>query len=193
MSMDDRLRSGLQAGAADIEPDVERHLSIVTRRSRDRSTIVPATAMALVAVVAAISMVLFYLPDEASEPATPQDPADVLVGTYRVRLDESQQMSEPTLLGEWELEFDAHSGITVTAPASFVPASGVSLSGYAYALRGDSVTTNLLTRELGYDCAGPGSYRWHKTGSGLAFETIDDTCRERVAILTSGAWTKVGG
>ena len=86
MSMDDRLRSGLRAGAADIEPDVEHHLSIVTRRSRDRSTIVPATATALVVIVAAISLVLFYRPDDVSEPATLQDAADVLVGTYRVRI-----------------------------------------------------------------------------------------------------------
>jgi len=193
MSMDDRLRSGLRAGAADIEPDVERHLSIVTRRSRDRSTIVPATAMVLVAVAAVISLALFYRPDGAREPAAPQDPADVLVGTYRVHLDESQQPSEPTLRGEWELEFDAQSGITVTAPASFVPASGAFPNGYAYVLRGDSMTTNLLTRELGYDCAGPGSYRWHKTGGSLSFETIADTCRERIAILTSGDWTREGG
>src|SRR5262245_58628074 len=100
MSMDDRLRSGLQAGAADIEPDVERHLSIVTRRSRDRSTIVPATAMVLIAVTAAISLVLLYRPGHTSEPAAPHDPADVLVGTYRVRLDESRQISEPKLFGE---------------------------------------------------------------------------------------------
>jgi hypothetical protein len=193
MSMDDRLRSGLHDNVSGIEPDVERHLSIVTRRSRDRSMIVPATAMMLVAVTTAISLVLFFRPDDTTVPAAPQDPADVLVGTYRVRIDASQQASTPTLLGDWELEFDADSGITVTAPASFVTDTDASPVKYVYALRGDSMTTNLLTRQLGYQCAGPGSYRWDKTEGGLAFETIQDTCRERVAILTSGAWTKVGG
>jgi hypothetical protein len=200
--MDDRLRSGLHEVVADFEPDVERHLSIVTRRSRRRSRPLPAAVLALVGATSALALVLVYGPGELAEPAasvtpassqSPVDPADALVGTYRVHLDDRMQVPDPSLVGDWELAFDTDSRVALTGPPSFVSSAEAPLGGYAYAIRGDSMSTNLLTRQLGHECAGPGSYRWLEEDGRLTFETIDDMCPQRVTILTTRDWTRVDG
>jgi hypothetical protein len=78
----------------------------------------------------------------------------------------------------------------MTPPASFLANSDTASGSYAYAIRADSLTTNLLSRQLGHECAGPGSYSWLESDGRLTFEEVEDTCRERETILTSQAWTR---
>jgi hypothetical protein len=199
--MDDRLRTALRDDVADLEPDVEQHLAEVRHRSRVRSSSLPAMATTLVVLTSALAFVLVVAPGLTAEPSStpapvastaPVDPGDALVGTYRMRLADPQ-VADPSLVGDWVLVFDAESRVTLTAPTTFRVGSDAPSAGYAYSAREASLVTNLLGRQLGHDCAGPGFYRWVDTLDGLAFETIADTCAERRTILTSQDWKRLDG
>jgi hypothetical protein len=207
MPLDDRLRHGLHAEAAGIEPDVERHLERVRGRSRHMTAPVGRLAVAGIVAIAVVAVVRISSVDPVSvvmsmfEPAPtiapvvsddPVDPSDPLAGTYRLHLDDTDAVvAESGMAGDWEVTLAANSAITLTAPDGYSAALEESVTGYVYAIRDDRLYTNLFARHLAQGCAGSGTYRWHFTDGRLALEGIEDMCLARLALLASQPWTPV--
>ena len=206
MPLDHRLRESLRGAADDVRPDVELHLAQVRQRSRRRS--IPAGP--LVASVTAVALVVVLLrsgsldplamvvaPGDqttiASSPA-PVERAAELAGTYSVHLDDTVPDGPASALaGDWELTLGTDSSITLTPPDTFDALSTRPLEGYAYAIRGDRLFTNLFSRHFGQGCLGSGAYRWERLDAQLTIEAVDDTCLERIAVLTTASWILADG
>ena len=207
MPLDDRLRASLRGAADDVRPDVEHHLARVRQRSRRRS--IPASQ--LLASVASVAVVVILLRSLSLDPLAmvtsivapgdqtpvasspePVDTTDALVGTYEVHLDDTvRDGGAASLAGDWELTLGADSSIVVTPPDTFEAPITLPLEGYVYALRGDRLFTNLFARHFEQGCLGSGTYRWQLVDAHLVIEAVDDMCLQRIALLTTGNWTRI--
>jgi len=71
----------------------------------------------------------------------------------------------------------------VVAPVGF---TGV-LSGSLFQVEGGQFRTALIGQDVcSFDS--PGTYRWIRSGDTLTFEALNDPCRARVELFTSGSW-----
>ena len=208
MPLDDRLRASLRGAADDVRPDVEHHLARVRQRSRRRS--IPSRLLVSVAAIAIVVVLLrsqsldplamvasVFTPGDQTPVASSAEPVgttDELVGTYEVHLDDTvPDGGAASLAGDWELTLGADSSIVVTPPDTFEAPITLPLEGYVYALRGDRLFTNLFARHFEQGCLGSGTYHWELVDAHLVIETVDDMCLQRIALLTTGSWTRVGG
>ncbi len=208
MPLDDRLRESLHGAADGVRPDVELHLAQVQQRSRRRPVPLGGLVASVVAVAVAV-VLLRTLPldplamvasvmgpgDQATAASSPQpaDPADVLVGTYEVRFEAVEASGGAVLLaGDWEITLGADSSIVLTPPDTFESPSALPLDGYVYALRDDRLFTNLFARHFPQGCSGSGTYRWELEEADLKIDVMNDLCLQRIALLTSGSWTRIG-
>jgi hypothetical protein len=66
--------------------------------------------------------------------------------------------------------------------------NGEQTGGGRYAISGSTIT---LTPKRGGGCHTKGKYTFKRTGDGLTFTPISDTCTVRRDVLTFGAWTAV--
>jgi hypothetical protein len=110
-----------------------------------------------------------------------------LVGTYTATLGPSgPELKEANPPGRWQLL------LTSPTEAYFQPPEGPSFPvGNPVATEHDRVT-------FGPDAGCPtqtgtpgnGTYTWSLDGDTLTFTEVEDTCRDRVFVLTSQPWTK---
>jgi hypothetical protein len=114
------------------------------------------------------------------------DAAD-LVGSYTTTLGPSgPELKEPNPPGRWQLL------LTSPTEAYFRPPEGPSFPV------GNPVVTEdgRITFAPDAGCPtqtgapGDGTYTWSLDGGTLTFTEIDDTCRDRVFVLTSQPWTR---
>jgi hypothetical protein len=113
-----------------------------------------------------------------------------LVGTYTTTLGPSgPDLEEANPPGRWQLL------LTSPTEAYFQPPQGPSFPvGNPVAMTDDRVT-------FGPDAGcptqtgtpGDGTYTWSLDGDTLTFTEVEDTCRDRVFVLTSQPWTKEVG
>lgn len=200
MRIDDRLRDGLRHDAAAIEPDVERHLDRVVRRSRGGSR--PARSLAALAASIVALLVLVQLagivpmaPPAPTRPpaASPSPDGHPLAGTYRVVLDAADPaVGALGMGGAWTVTLGRDASVVLGPPASFTTASGGTASRATYAVTGDRLYTSVLARDLGPECASPGSYHWELDAGSVRFALADDPCRARIALFTSTPWIRDG-
>ncbi|MCY7418013.1 MAG: hypothetical protein LH650_05875 [Chloroflexi bacterium] len=204
MPLDQRLRDGLHRDADPIEPDVLAGLESVTRRaSRSSGTtgrlMLSAAAIIVVLVLVRLAGVGPHI--EVAPGATPSgatsrspstgDPA-ALVGTWTVTLAPADTGVGPLgMVGDWTMRLGADSTVEVVPPPGFHPPSGSDPGGYAYAVTGPSLVTNLFTRDFAASCAGSGGYTWSADDTSLRLTMTADTCEPRRVLLGTGDWTAV--
>ncbi len=182
MPLDDRLRQALSRSAADVHPDVERHLERVMQRARSHTR--RRWLVGSLAVAAAIVAVVVVDLGVIQNPPTPA--AAAVEGRYTAQVDQSETLlDERQMGGDWSLQFDTGGIVEVTAPSSY---RGI-LSTVLYHVSGDSLRINLFETDL---CSGEGlgTYTWQTSNGTLHFTVGEDTCAERVALLTEREWRK---
>jgi hypothetical protein len=153
---------------------------VPTLRSRPALLVVRRLAVPML-VLAALALAVAGCGGDGSS-----DAAD-LVGTYTTTLGPSgPELKEPNPPGRWQLL------LTSPTEAYFQPPEGTSFPV------GNPVVTEdgRITFAPDSGCptqtgaAGDGTYTWSLDGDTLSFTEVDDTCRDRVFVLTSQPWTR---
>ena len=184
MSLDSRLRADLLAIAETVEPEVEPVLAALMagRESDERSRgVLPRVLAAAACLVLVAGLTIWWLGrahghenDFVNDPAPP-------TGTYAARL-------AGDLAGDWRLRF-ADEIVSVVAPDR--TATGRRSAFGSYEVEDGTFTTDLLGGDG--PCSGPGTYRWSREQDRLQLRVVDDGCKLREQILTSGEWRPVQG
>jgi hypothetical protein len=189
MSVERRLRDGLQRSAATVNPDVRLLLpdAIVRgkRRQRARRTVLAVTTVLVVAGIggAAFQLGRFAADSPTAAPGAHLTPGPyrAIAGTYTTTLaPASSVVRNNGLAGNWTLRLDANGVLTLVAPASFrdVP------SGSAFKIEGDRFTTDAFVNDP--RCSNDvGVYRWQRSAGGLTFIPITETCALRRSLFSA--------
>jgi hypothetical protein len=188
MPLERRLRQGFHRNADALEPDVDRFLSTVVRRTRRRLLVHRMVASAVVAATLAAAVVLgpqvvdairsSKLPANAPSETAPQGLAGTFIGRLRHGLD---AVNADRMVGQWTIVMSRDGTMSVQAPSAFV---GV-LGSYRFQPQGaSSFRTNLFAHDV---CRGLpwGRYTWSRSGDDLTFKVTHDPCDARLALLTS--------
>lgn len=177
MSIEQRIREGLAANAADVAAPVEISLGAVVQRRRRRVRAKVGVAVAATAVLAATPWAAgtWLAEQRATGPATPAEVG--LEGRYSVEVAAVGRTAE--LAGTWLVTLSDEGDIEVEPPAGYdglLPGTGES-----YDVVGDELRTNLYLGWPGCQQADPpiGRYRVEVTSTGLAFMPIQDVCPPR--------------
>jgi hypothetical protein len=187
MSIDSRLREGLQRSMSAIATDPDEHLEDTRRQGRKRVVIrraLTSVSVAAVVVIAAIigPAVLGALRGEKREPVSSPSILPI-VGDYVVRLTPADVggSGAPQAAGTWVLKLQGD-GVLQLAPLQ-----NGNLGGGAsqFQLTGSGFITTALA---GATCPGVGSYMWSRSGPTLTFFLVTDPCPLRVAIFSSHPW-----
>ena len=187
MSIDTRLREGLQRSMSAIAADPEEHLEHARRQGHTRVVIRRAvTSVAVAAVLVAVALagpaVLDAVRSQRREPiATP--PALPIVGNYTVRITatDAGAIGVPEAAGTWLLKLQGDGVLELAPLQGGNPGGGPS----QYQLAGNDFITSALASA---SCQGVGTYTWSRSGSTLAFTVVSDSCTLRVAVFSLGAW-----
>jgi hypothetical protein len=203
MSLDRRLRQGLERITAGIDPDVDWHLHRAARDARRRvarrrTGATLAVAAAIIASVVIGPRALDALSDSTRQPPVGQPAPTVappttlgnqaIAGTYRRTVPAGDPDTQSNhLAGRWTIRLRPDGTMAVGAPAGF---TGV-LSGSQFQVQADSFRTTLFIQDLCSSLPVP-TYRWTRVGDRLRFIPVDDRCGARVTVLASGPWTSGG-
>ncbi len=195
MPVERRLREGMQRNADGLNPDVDRLLAEVVRKTRRRvmlrrAAIVLTAATALFLALAVGPRALDALRNAREQvPATKPPPTasgfQALTGSFTRRLTASSPAVRANqMAGEWTIDLHADGTMRVTAPPAF---TGV-LSVVQFQVTENRFRTNLFNQDVCTNLA-LGTYRWSRSGRTLTFTVVDDPCEARVALLSSHEWT----
>lgn len=188
MSIDDRLREGLQRSMSAIDSDAEGHLGDARRRGHRRHVI--RRAAAVVAIAAAILVVVVAAPglrelmrDQGRRPAAPPSLAPIS-GTYTTTISTSDQPGSGGVeaVGTWLLTLDGNGTLDLASLTNGDQGRSIT----QYQVSGGQFITTALTDTT---CSGTGLYEWSRTGATLTFSVVSDPCPLRVAIFSAHAWT----
>jgi hypothetical protein len=192
MSVERRLRDGLQRSAATVNPDARLRLpeAIVRgqRRQRVRQMVL---ALTTVLVVAGIGGAAVELARSAEHPPSASPGANVtsapyaaIAGTYTSTLASASKVVENNAMaGTWTLLLEPNGVLTLGAPQPFrdVP------SGSAFKIEGDRFITDAFVNDP--RCSNDvGVYRWRRSAASLTFVPITDTCAVRRTLFSAGRW-----
>jgi len=198
MSVERRLREGLEQSASAVQPDMGRRLpEAVVRGRRRRRARRASSILATIAVLAGIGLAIPHvtnLVQRSRHPAVSQGPTltpgpdAVIAGTYTSRLRAtSRVIRDNGMAGTWTLRLQADRVITVSAPRSF----DGELTAIAFRIQGERFTTNAFVNDP--RCSNDvGVYRWQRAGATLVFTPISDTCALRRALFSSQPWHTSG-
>jgi hypothetical protein len=194
MSVERRLREGLERSAAVVPPDVGRRLPEAIARGRRRrrarrASLIVGTLAALAAVGFATPQVTGFV-ERIQHPAVNQGPPvapgpdAVIAGNYTSTLGAtSRVIRDNGMAGTWTLRLKANGVITMSAPRSFHG----DLVSIAFRVRGDRFTTNAFVNDP--RCSNDvGVYRWQRVGGTLVFTPVSDTCALRRALFSTKPW-----
>lgn len=180
MSIEQRIRSGLAANAADVMAPVEARLDDVLRHHRRGVRIRIGLAVVATAALGATPWVVVDLAGDGSETAA--DSTGV-PGRYAVGVPGGGATRE--MRGRWTVALSEDGSARVTPPPGYDgPEPG---EGVAYRLDGRTFTTNLLIGWPGCQASTPavGEYVVDVFPTGARFELVEDTCPARVRLFTS--------
>ena len=193
MSLDRRLREALQRSSAVVDPDVERNLATIRRRTRrlvigQRVTKALLAAAVVAVVLVAGPWVLDVIGSQRETPAARPSPS-ALIGAYQNDLTGIDgQLAAHGLAGPWTLTLSGDGSILWNAP----PGAGVTegLPRDTYQVTATQIVTNLFQASL---CrgSGAGTYSWTRSGGTLRLIAVSDGCELRRTILTSAPWRTV--
>jgi hypothetical protein len=193
MSLDRRMRDGLDRLAAEIEPDVEGRLQATLERARRPQLVSFAMPLAATAVVIVlVALVAPPIVDRVREgfgasigaTPSPSSPTATLVGAYAASVAPGDPaVDEHNLSGEWTIAFETTGVLSVMAPTGFAGTR----TGYVYEVTGDQLVTDLFGSDVCTTLL-PGTYRWELAGDSLTFAVVDDPCAGRAALLAGQEW-----
>lgn len=183
MSFERRLRDGLAAAAARVEPDTERALVRVWLHRRRRRLFRPL--FAVVAVAVSVAMTVLLVPVVLAISAERRDEAVTreLAATYTAELPDTPGLN---LAGRWFLTVRADGSANVGGPPGLT-IRGPGPAGTYVRLDDERLRTNLFYNDL---CTGEGLYGWRRDGDVLTFTVVEDTCAARRMLLTTSTWNR---
>jgi hypothetical protein len=193
MSLDRRLREGIDRLTSEIDPDVERNLQSSRRVARRRVRL--RRAATGVGVAASIALVVLVGPRVLDAVRTTRVPADrptpstvvgpqTIAGTYTVTVDPGRAVvDENALAGTWTFELSPDGSMVVTAPPTY-PGT---VEGISFEVKGGVFRTDAFVNDLCNVSQGAGTpvgeYRWELVGGDLELDVRADTCAGRAAIF----------
>lgn len=198
MSVERRLREGLERSASAVQPDVGRRLPEAITRGRRRrrarrASLIVGTVAALAAIGFAVPQVTSYVqrvqhPAVSPGPVLKRGPDAVIAGSYTSELRATSQVIRNNgMAGAWTLRLRANGVVTLVAPRSFHG----DLASVAFRVQGDRFTTNALVNDP--RCSNDvGVYRWRRAGGTLVFTPVSETCAVRRALFSSQPWHNNG-
>jgi hypothetical protein len=189
MSLNDRLREGLDRASAAADPDVERSLNTVLARRRRR---VRTRRLGLVVAIAGLAalVIAFGIPISAGLRSEDRAPtvgvAQQLAADYEVTLSESESASvQPSLAGQWRMRLQTDGQVALTAPDTF--AAERNPLGVSFTADDLTFRTNIFYNDF---CTSIGTYSWQLLGQELTFSAVSDSCEIRRVLLTTNPWTR---
>ena len=199
MPIERRIRDGARRNADILDPDVDRFLGSVVRKTRRRQVIHRSLTVAASAVVLVLAVIVgpSVLRDiggtdgtvPGSSPTlsvapsvTPEVP--LLTGTFTRTIPEGTAVVRANgIAGTWTISATADGTVRLVAPASFAGAP----SSRPFQMQPGDLQTDAFSSDI---CAGlpAGTYRWSVSGSFLLLSTTSDQCDARVFILAAHPW-----
>ena len=189
MSVEDRLRAGLAANAAQgVDPDVEQLLLQVLERGRwrrGRRWAAVATGVAVACTAVALAVAARWGADDG--PPRPATTPSVHVSPGRYAGLVPALPGAPDASGRWTLDFDARGGLTVTAPPGYTR----DRAGTQGEIDGDRLRTTLFQHDL---CLGQpaGTYTVERLAEHLTLTRLQDPCAARSTLLGATSWLSTG-
>jgi hypothetical protein len=194
MSIDRRLRQGLERSATVIDPDLRATLPAALDRGRRRKRrLLAARATAFIASAALVALVGSQLlsgmrGEQPATTATPPPPAAyaVIAGTYTATIEpHNPGLPADGMVGTWSLEMSIDGLLVLSAP----PGSAFPTSPASFEVDGARFQTNAFSASA---CNGTvGTYTWGLSARHLRFTKIADTCPVREAIFAARQWHKL--
>lgn len=192
MSIEQRLRDGLQRSVADIDPSPVPALARVEGRVR-RSRRTRARVVAVVAAAATVAIVVLMVPVvqrlTSERTVDPARPAGV-EGSYVVEVPDTARLRRASATGRWLVTLAPEGVMRLTPPPTFPGEVGSD----SYRVEGDVLRSNVFIDEPGCQASDQpvGTYRWEVSEGGLVFTLVEDTCPARRALFASSTWQRVG-
>jgi hypothetical protein len=198
MSVERRLREGLERSASGVLPDVGRRLPEAIARGRRRrrarrASSILATVAVLVGIGFAVPHVTTFVqrirhPAVSQGPTLTPGPDAAIAGTYTSKLRAtSQTIQDNGMAGSWTLRLGVSGVITLSAPRSFHG----DLASTAFRILGERFTTNAFVNDS--RCSNDvGVYQWRRAAATLVFTPISDKCALRRALFSSQPWHTSG-
>jgi hypothetical protein len=187
MSIDHRLREGLDRAMSTIDIDVDQHLDRARRVGRRRAVVrrtltVVAVAAAIVVAALAAPAVLDAIRSQRHQPATTPSPL-AITGSYVSTITDQEATSagDPRAAGSWVLRIRGD-GILELASLKHADLGGGSSQ---YQLTGEEILTTALSSPT---CTGVGRYAWSRRSDTLSLVAVSDPCALRVAVFSSHPW-----
>jgi hypothetical protein len=186
MSIDHRLREGLDRAMSTIDADVDGYLDQARRLGRRRALVrrtVTAVAAAAVVVFGAFAVsAVLDLRSQRHEPASTPSPLPI-TGNYvsTISRQEATSVGDPRAAGTWVLRVRGD-GVLELASLKNADLGGGSSQ---YQLTGREMLTTALASTT---CTGVGRYTWSRNDSTLSFVVVSDPCALRVAVFSSHPW-----
>ncbi len=201
MPVERRIREGAERNAGVLEPDVERFLGSVVRRSHRRVAVRRALTAVIVipALIIAVGSGTRLLdtvrgagrPAPAAQPTPTGTTMPQIASPFadtvftRTVADGLAVVQANGIAGRWTIATDAQGRMRILAPRSF----GGTAASRPIELNGDQVTTDAFSDGI---CSGlpAGTYGWTRVTRYLVLTPISDRCDARVWVLTRGPWTR---
>ena len=194
MSIDRRLRQGLERSSRVVDPDLRATLPVALDRGRRRKRRLHATATAFIVSAALVALVGSQLlggirgERPATRTPTPPPPAAyaAIAGTYTARI-EPHSCCLPTkgMVGRWSLEMRTDGVLVLSAPPRFA----LQTSPASFDVHGARFQTNAFSAS---GCSGSiGTYTWGLSTIHLRFTKIVDTCPIREALFGARQWDRL--
>lgn len=194
MSIDTRLRQGLERSASGATADLVDDLpdALIRGRRRKRAMIaVRATSIVTVLAIVAVlgpRLVGSIRNEQPAVPSpTPSGTTDfsAIAGTYTVELtDADATVASNHMAGAWVIQLGPDGAMQLSIPAGFTR-EGQAPAGNAFSLAGSQVRTNLFYNDF---CHSVGVYRWQLRGTRLTFTPLSEDYAVRRAVFASKPW-----
>jgi hypothetical protein len=195
MSIDTRLRQGLERSASGATTDLVDDLPDALARGRRRKLVLVAVRATTVAAVLAIVTVVgprLVSSIRNEQPAVPAPTPSIgttdfsaIAGTYTVELSNTDAtVAANRMAGTWRIELGPDGAISLSIPAGFTR-EGQAPAGNAFTLAASQFRTNLFYNDF---CHSIGVYRWQLRGTRLTFTPMNEDCAVRRAVFESQQW-----
>jgi hypothetical protein len=198
MSIDSRLRQGLERSASGGTPDLVDNLpdALIRGRRRKRVTVVArvtalAAGLAIVALGGSRLTGSFQTDQPAATPSPSISASDfsVIAGTYTVELTNTDATVDANhMAGTWTITLSPDGAMRLSIPAGFTR-EGPAPAGNAFTLATNQFRTNLFYSDF---CHSIGVYGWQLRGARLTFTPLSEDCAVRQAIFSSQPWVARG-
>jgi hypothetical protein len=198
MSIETRLRRGLERSANGATEDLVDNLPEALTRGRRRRRLIAATkgtAIAAGLAIVAVGGPRLVAAIRTDQPAVTPSPLvaatdfSAIAGTYTFELSKGDAtVAANHMAGTWTIQLKPDGAIELSVPTGFTR-EGQAPAGNAFTLEASQFRTNLFFSDF---CHSVGVYRWSLRGTRVTFTPLSEDCPVRLAIFASHAWTVRG-